>query len=309
MKHCSRIFVAGGSGMVGSSIIRALRKRKFENLIYPTSKELDLSDQKSVKIFFESNNIDYVFLAAARVGGILENNAKKAEFIYINSMIQNNVIHNAYKNGVKKLLFLGSSCIYPKISNIPIDENELLSGKLEPTNDAYAIAKIAGIKMCEAYQEQYGFNAIALMPTNLYGPEDNFDPSSSHVIPGLIRKFSDAKKNNEPHVICWGTGSPRREFLYVDDLADAAIFMMDNYEGKQHINVGTGEDITIKQLSEKIRDEVKFKGEIIWDVTKPDGTKRKLLDSSKINNLGWKYSINLEIGLKETLKWYKSNYV
>lgn len=295
--------------MVGSSIIRALRKRKFENLIYPTSKELDLSDQKSVKIFFESNNIDYVFLAAARVGGILENNAKKAEFIYINSMIQNNVIHNAYKNGVKKLLFLGSSCIYPKISNIPIDENELLSGKLEPTNDAYAIAKIAGIKMCEAYQEQYGFNAIALMPTNLYGPEDNFDPSSSHVIPGLIRKFSDAKKNNEPHVICWGTGSPRREFLYVDDLADAAIFMMDNYEGKQHINVGTGEDITIKQLSEKIRDEVKFKGEIIWDATKPDGTKRKLLDSSKINNLGWKYSTNLEIGLKETLKWYKSNYV
>ena len=224
-------------------------------------------------------------------------------------MIQNNVIHNAYKNGVKKLLFLGSSCIYPKISNIPIDENELLSGKLEPTNDAYAIAKIAGIKMCEAYQEQYGFNAIALMPTNLYGPEDNFDPSSSHVIPGLIRKFSDAKKNNEPHVICWGTGSPRREFLYVDDLADAAIFMMDNYEGKQHINVGTGEDITIKQLSEKIRDEVKFKGEIIWDATKPDGTKRKLLDSSKINNLGWKYSTNLEIGLKETLKWYKSNYV
>ena len=309
MKHCSRIFVAGGSGMVGSSIIRALRKRKFENLIYPTSKELDLSDQKSVKIFFESNNIDYVFLAAARVGGILENKEKKAEFIYINSMIQNNVIHNAYKNGVKKLLFLGSSCIYPKISNIPIDENELLSGKLEPTNDAYAIAKIAGIKMCEAYQEQYGFNAIALMPTNLYGPEDNFDPSSSHVIPGLIRKFSDAKKNNEPHVICWGTGSPRREFLYVDDLADAAIFMMDNYEGKQHINVGTGEDITIKQLSEKIRDEVKFKGEIIWDATKPDGTKRKLLDSSKINNLGWKYSTNLEIGLKETLKWYKSNYV
>ena len=224
-------------------------------------------------------------------------------------MIQNNVIHNAYKNGVKKLLFLGSSCIYPKISNIPIDENELLSGKLEPTNDAYAIAKIAGIKMCEAYQEQYGFNAIALMPTNLYRPEDNFDPSSSHVIPGLMRKFSDAKKNNEPHVICWGTGSPRREFLYVDDLADAAIFMMDNYEGKQHINVGTGEDITIKQLSEIIRDEVKFKGEIIWDVTKPDGTKRKLLDSSKINNLGWKYSINLEIGLKETLKWYKSNYV
>ena len=190
-------------------------------------------------------------MAAARVGGILENSSKKAEFIYINSMIQNNVIHNAYKSGVKKLLFLGSSCIYPKISNIPIDENELLSGKLEPTNDAYAISKIAGIKMCEAYQDQYGFNAISLMPTNLYGPGDNFDPSSSHVIPGLIRKFSDAKLNKESHVICWGTGSPRREFLYVDDLADAAIFMMENYEGKQHINVGTGQDITIKELSKK----------------------------------------------------------
>ena len=213
MRHSSKIFVAGGSGMVGSSIIRALKKRNFENLIYPTSKELDLSNQEKVKIFFESNKIDYVFLAAARVGGILENSSKKAEFIYINSMIQNNVIHNAYKSGVKKLLFLGSSCIYPKISNIPIDENELLSGKLEPTNDAYAIAKIAGIKMCEAYQDQYGFNAISLMPTNLYGPGDNFDPSSSHVIPGLIRKFSDAKLNKESHVICWGTGSPRRSFF------------------------------------------------------------------------------------------------
>lgn len=294
--------------MVGSSIIRALKKRNFENLIYPSSKELDLSNQEEVKIFFESNKIDYVFLAAARVGGILENTSKKGEFIYINSMIQNNVIHNAYKSGVKKLLFLGSSCIYPKISNIPIDENELLSGKLEPTNDAYAIAKIAGIKMCEAYKDQYGFNAIAMMPTNLYGPGDNFDPSSSHVIPGLIRKFSDAKMNKEPHVICWGTGSPRREFLYVDDLADAAIFMMENYEGKQHINVGTGEDITIKELSEKIRDAVEFEGDIIWDATKPDGTKRKLLNSSMINNLGWKYSINLDMGLEKTLQWYKINY-
>ena len=294
--------------MVGSSIIRALKKRNFENLIYPSSKELDLSNQEEVKIFFESNKIDYVFLAAARVGGILENTSKKGEFIYINSMIQNNVIHNAYKSGVKKLLFLGSSCIYPKISNIPIDENELLSGKLEPTNDAYAIAKIAGIKMCEAYKDQYGFNAIAMMPTNLYGPGDNFDPSSSHVIPGLIRKFSDAKMNKEPHVICWGTGSPRREFLYVDDLADAAIFMMENYEGKQHINVGCGEDITIKELSEKIRDAVEFEGDIIWDATKPDGTKRKLLNSSMINNLGWKYSINLDMGLEKTLQWYKINY-
>tara|TARA_A100001015_G_scaffold313625_1_gene421287 strand:- start:4452 stop:5381 length:930 start_codon:yes stop_codon:yes gene_type:complete len=308
MRHSSKIFVAGGSGMVGSSIIRALKKRNFENLIYPSSKELDLSNQEEVKIFFESNKIDYVFLAAARVGGILENTSKKGEFIYINSMIQNNVIHNAYKSGVKKLLFLGSSCIYPKISNIPIDENELLSGKLEPTNDAYAIAKIAGIKMCEAYKDQYGFNAIAMMPTNLYGPGDNFDPSSSHVIPGLIRKFSDAKMNKEPHVICWGTGSPRREFLYVDDLADAAIFMMENYEGKQHINVGTGEDITIKELSEKIRDAVEFEGDIIWDATKPDGTKRKLLNSSMINNLGWKYSINLDMGLEKTLQWYKINY-
>lgn len=294
--------------MVGSSIIRALKKRNFENLIYPSSKELDLTNQEKVKIFFESTKIDYVFLAAARVGGILENTSKKGEFIYINSMIQNNVIHNAYKSGVKKLLFLGSSCIYPKISNIPIDENELLSGKLEPTNDAYAIAKIAGIKMCEAYKDQYGFNAISMMPTNLYGPGDNFDPSSSHVIPGLIRKFSDAKMNKEPHVICWGTGSPRREFLYVDDLADAAIFMMENYEGKQHINVGTGEDITIKELSEKIRDAVEFEGDIIWDATKPDGTKRKLLNSSMINNLGWKYSINLDMGLEKTLKWYKINY-
>lgn len=308
MRHSSKIFVAGGSGMVGSSIIRALKKRNFENLIYPSSKELDLSNQEKVKIFFESTKIDYVFLAAARVGGILENTSKKGEFIYINSMIQNNVIHNAYKSGVKKLLFLGSSCIYPKISNIPIDENELLSGKLEPTNDAYAIAKIAGIKMCEAYKDQYGFNAIAIMPTNLYGPGDNFDPSSSHVIPGLIRKFSDAKMNKEPQVICWGTGSPRREFLYVDDLADAAIFMMENYEGKQHINVGTGEDITIKELSEKIRDAVEFEGDIIWDATKPDGTKRKLLNSSMINNLGWKYSINLDMGLEKTLKWYKINY-
>ena len=290
--------------MVGSSIVRVLKSKGYENIVTSSSKELDLRNQEKTKAFFSSQKFDYVFLAAARVGGILENSLKKAEFIYDNLQIQNNVIHYAYKSKVKKLLFLGSSCIYPKKSIIPISESELLTGKLEETNDAYALSKIAGIKMCQSYKDQYNFNSISLMPTNLYGFNDNFDLKSSHVIPALLRKFIEAKENNLKEVICWGSGKPMREFLFVDDLADACLFFMKNYNENEHVNVGTGSDITIKDLVNLISEIIGYKGAIKWDKTKPDGTIRKVLDVSKANKLGWKHKTTLTDGLKKTVEWY-----
>ncbi len=307
MNKSSKIFVAGGNGMVGSSIVRLLKKKEFENIYVTSSCELDLRNQQQVKKFFSNNSFDYVFLAAAKVGGIFANSTKKAEFIYDNLLIQSNVIHESFANNVKKLLFLGSSCIYPRNTEIPINEEQLLNGELEKTNDAYAIAKIAGIKMCQAYREQYGFNAISVMPTNLYGFNDNFDLKSSHVIPALINKFINAKKNKEENVACWGTGKPLREFLYVDDLADSLYFLMNNYNDSQHINVGTGKDISIYDLANLIRELSGYNGDIIWDKTKPDGTYRKVLDTTKINDLGWKHHTSLEEGLKKTIEWYKKN--
>ena len=304
MKKTSKIYVAGSSGMVGSAIIRKLKKDGFQNIVVSNSNDLDLRNQRDVSCFFNDNNFDYVFVAAAKVGGILANSTKKADFIYDNLQIQNNIIHYSWKTNVKKLLFLGSSCIYPKNLNIPIKESELLSGKLEDTNDAYAIAKIAGIKMCQAYKLQYGFNAISIMPTNLYGYNDNFDLEASHVVPALIRKFSDAKKINHSKVECWGTGEPLREFLFVDDLADACIFLMNEYNDEDHINVGTGEDISIQELANKIKDMIGFQGEIVWDRSKPDGVHRKVLDVSKLNSLGWKSKINIDEGLRLTIDWY-----
>ena len=283
MKKTSKIYVAGSSGMVGSAIIRKLKKDGFQNIVVSNSNDLDLRNQRDVSCFFNDNNFD---------------------FIYDNLQIQNNIIHYSWKTNVKKLLFLGSSCIYPKNLNIPIKESELLSGKLEDTNDAYAIAKIAGIKMCQAYKLQYGFNAISIMPTNLYGYNDNFDLEASHVVPALIRKFSDAKKINHSKVECWGTGEPLREFLFVDDLADACIFLMNEYNDEDHINVGTGEDISIQELANKIKDMIGFQGEIVWDRSKPDGVHRKVLDVSKLNSLGWKSKINIDEGLRLTIDWY-----
>ncbi len=304
MKKTSKIYVAGSSGMVGSAIIRKLKKDGFQNIVVSNSNDLDLRNQRDVSCFFSDNSFDYVFVAAAKVGGILANSTKKADFIYDNLQIQNNIIHYSWKTNVKKLLFLGSSCIYPKNSNIPIKESELLSGKLEDTNDAYAIAKIAGIKMCQAYKLQYGFNAISIMPTNLYGYNDNFDLEASHVVPALIRKFSEAKKFNHSKVECWGTGEPLRELLFVDDLADACIFLMNEYADKDHINVGTGEDISIQELANKIKDMMGFKGEIVWDRSKPNGVHRKVLDVTKLNSLGWKSKINIDEGLRLTIDWY-----
>ena len=304
MKKTSKIYVAGSSGMVGSAIIRKLKKDGFQNIVVSNSNDLDLRNQRDVSCFFSDNSFDYVFVAAAKVGGILANSTKKADFIYDNLQIQNNIIHYSWKTNVKKLLFLGSSCIYPKNSNIPIKESDLLSGKLEDTNDAYAIAKIAGIKMCQAYKLQYGFNAISIMPTNLYGYNDNFDLEASHVVPALIRKFSEAKKFNHSKVECWGTGEPLRELLFVDDLADACIFLMNEYADKDHINVGTGEDISIQELANKIKDMMGFKGEIVWDRSKPNGVHRKVLDVTKLNSLGWKSKINIDEGLRSTIDWY-----
>lgn len=304
MNKNSKIYVAGSSGMVGSAIVRKLKKNGYQNIIESNSHDLDLINQNDVNNFFDKHCFDYVFVAAAKVGGILANSTKKADFIYQNLQIQNNLIHYSWKTNVKKLLFLGSSCIYPKDSRIPIKESELLSGKLEETNDAYAIAKIAGIKMCQSYRQQHGFNAISIMPTNLYGYNDNFDLQSSHVIPALIRKFTEAKKINDPEVICWGSGTPLREFLFVDDLADACIFLMKEYNDGEHVNVGTGIDISILELSEKIKKITGFEGEIVWDKSKPDGTKRKVLDVSKINHLGWKSKVSIDEGLELTIDWY-----
>ena len=295
--------------MVGSAILRRLQKEGFENFVLRSSKELDLRVQQDVETFFKEEKPEYVFLAAAKVGGILANNTYRAEFLYDNLMIQNNVIHQAYVNGVKKLLFLGSSCIYPKHAPQPLKEEYLLTGELEPTNEPYAIAKIAGIKMCDAYRDQYGCNFISAMPTNLYGPNDNYDLKTSHVLPALIRKFHEAKVEKKPFVEVWGTGSPRREFLHVDDLADACLFLMENYNEPGFVNVGTGVDVTIKELAEMIREIVGYEGEIRWDTSKPDGTPRKLMEVSKLGRMGWEVKTSFYQGLKVEIVNCKSTYI
>lgn len=307
MNKDSKIYVAGHRGMVGSAILRKLQKEGYSNIITKTSQELDLRIQKDVDDFFKLEKPEYVFLAAAKVGGILANNTYRAEFIYDNLMIQSNVIHSAYKYGVKKLLFLGSSCIYPKYAPQPMKEEYLLSGYLEPTNEPYAIAKITGIKMCEAYRHQYGCNFISAMPTNLYGPNDNYDLNNSHVLPALIRKFHEAKIYNKKEVIVWGTGNPRREFMHVDDLADACLFLMLNYNDSQFVNVGTGKDISIRELAELIKTIVGYEGNIIFDTTKPDGTPRKFLDLNYMHSLGWHHKIELEEGIKMTYQDFLEN--
>jgi GDP-L-fucose synthase len=300
MEKNSKIYVAGHRGLAGSAIVRKLKQEGFENLLLKTSLELDLRNQQTVKEFFEKEKPEYVFLAAAKVGGINANNLYPADFIYDNLCIQNNVIHGSYKNGVKKLLFLGSSCIYPKNAEQPIKEGYFLSGYLEPTNDAYAIAKIAGIKMCQSYHKQYGCNFISAMPTNLYGPGDNYDLKNSHVLPALLRKFHEAKENKEAKVTVWGTGKPRREFMHVDDLASACFFLMQNYNEPGIINMGTGKDISIGEMAGMIKKITAFEGEIIFDTSMPDGTFRKLLDVSKLHSLGWKPNIPFEEGVRKT---------
>ena len=292
--------------MVGSAIVRALKKEGYSNLVLRTSKELDLRNQADVHEFFEIEKPDFVFLAAAKVGGIQANNIYRAEFLYDNLMIETNVIHASYKTQVKKLLFLGSSCIYPKMAEQPLKEESLLTDILEPTNEPYAIAKIAGIKLCEAYKDQYGANFISAMPTNLYGPNDNYDLQNSHVLPALLRKFHEAKLANKPRVECWGTGSPMREFLHVNDLADACIFLMKNYNEKEFVNIGTGTDVTIKQLAETIAQIVGYKGELYWNTEKPDGTPRKLMNVSKLSQLGWSYTIKLEEGIRSVYEDFKT---
>lgn len=298
MEKGDKIYIAGHRGMVGSAIKRKLEVAGYTNLVYRTSAELDLRNQESVAAFFETEKPAYVFLAAAKVGGILANNTYKAEFLYDNLMIQNNIIHHAYKQNVKKLLFLGSSCIYPKMASQPMKEDALLTGQLEPTNEPYAIAKIAGIKLCDAYRSQYECNFISAMPTNLYGPNDNYDLKNSHVLPALLRKFHEAKQADAAVVEVWGTGSPLREFLHVDDLAEACLFLMNNYNEPGHINVGSGKEVTIKDLAEMIKGIVGYDGELKWDVSKPDGTPRKLMDNSKINLLGWQPVIELADGIR-----------
>ncbi|HRW76022.1 MAG: GDP-L-fucose synthase [Lewinellaceae bacterium] len=293
-----KIYIAGHRGMVGSAILRKLQAEGFTNFALRTSAELDLRRQTEVEEFFRREQPDYVFLSAAKVGGILANNTWRAEFLYDNLQIQNNVIHSAWQYGAKKLLFLGSSCIYPKLAPQPLKEESLLTGLLEPTNEPYAIAKIAGIKMCDAYRSQYGFSAISVMPTNLYGPNDNYDLQSSHVLPALIRKFHEAKRSGAPNVTMWGTGSPLREFLHVDDLADACYFLMQHWDEPGFLNVGTGTDLSIKDLALMIRDVVGYTGDIIHDTTKPDGTPRKLMDVSRLHSLGWHHSIELEEGIR-----------
>jgi GDP-L-fucose synthase len=297
MEKNARIYVAGHRGMVGSAIVRKLEHEGHTNLLLKTSAELDLRNQQAVDSFFENNRPEYVFLAAAKVGGIHANNVYRAEFLYDNLMIEANIIHAAYKHGVKKLLFLGSSCIYPKLAPQPLQEESLLTGALEPTNEPYAIAKIAGIKLCESYRDQYGCNFISAMPTNLYGPNDNYDLNNSHVLPALIRKFHTAKVNGEAEVEVWGTGSPLREFLHVDDLAEGCYHLMLHYNEKMFVNIGTGEDLSIKALAELVQDIVGFSGQIRWNTEKPDGTPRKLMDVSRIHRFGWKHRIDLRNGI------------
>ena len=298
MKKTDKIYVAGHRGMVGSAIVRRLQSEGFENLMLRTSKELDLRNQAAVADFFAAERPDYVFLAAAKVGGIMANNIYRADFLYENLQIQNNVIHNSYLTGVKKLMFLGSSCIYPKLAPQPLQEESLLTGTLEETNEPYAIAKIAGIKMCESYRRQYGCNFISVMPTNLYGPNDNYDLQNSHVLPAMIRKFHEAKTDNKPFVELWGTGAPLREFLHADDLADACVFLMKNYNEEPFLNIGSGTDLSIKALAELIQHIVGYEGDLRWNTDKPDGTPRKLMDVSKLHNMGWKHRYNLEDGIK-----------
>lgn len=306
MEKSAKIYVAGHRGMVGSAIVRNLKAAGFDNIVYKTSKELDLRDTSAVLEFLQTEKPDYVFLAAAKVGGIVANNTYKGQFLYENLQIQNNVIHGAYLAGVKKLMFLGSSCIYPKLAPQPLKEEYLLTGTLEPTNEPYAIAKIAGIKMCEAYRDQYGCNFVSVMPTNLYGPNDNYDLNNSHVLPAMIRKFHEAKRDGKPTVELWGTGAPMREFLHADDLADACVYLMETYNDSTLVNIGTGVDITIKELAETIKKEVGYEGEIIWNTDKPDGTPRKLMDVSKLHSLGWKHSIDLQEGIHKVYTEYKS---
>ena len=308
MEKNSKIYVAGHRGMVGSALLRGLQKRGFENCIFRKSKELDLRNQEQTHRFFQKERPEYVFLAAAKVGGIVANNTYRADFLYENLMIQSNVIHAAYQNGVKKLMFLGSSCIYPKLAPQPLKEEYLLTGLLEPTNEPYAIAKIAGIKMCDAYRAQYGCSFISAMPTNLYGPNDNYDLQNSHVLPALIRKFLTAKKNGDPSVILWGTGTPLREFMHADDLADACLFLMDNFDDQGFVNVGTGVDLPIRELAELIKHIVGYEGDIIQDTTKPDGTPRKLMDVSKIHNMGWQHRISLEEGIRSVVEEVKEQF-
>ena len=306
MEKKDKIYVAGHRGMVGSAIVRKLQAEGFENLLVRTSAELDLRSQEAVDTFFKEQKPDYVFLAAAKVGGIVANNTYRADFLYENLMIQNNVIHAAYKHSVTKLLFLGSSCIYPKFAEQPIKEEYLLTGILEPTNEPYAIAKIAGLKMCDAYRSQYGCNFISAMPTNLYGPNDNYDLQNSHVLPALLRKMIVAKRTQQPAVEIWGSGTPRREFLHVDDLADACFFLMQEYDGTDWLNIGVGEDVSIKELAELIKDIVGYEGELQFNTSKPDGTPRKLLDVSKLHSRGWKAKIGLRAGVEKVYEEIKS---
>jgi GDP-L-fucose synthase len=308
MDRNAKIYVAGHKGLVGSAIVRNLKKRGYKNIITRTHGELDLKNQKAVEEFWREEEPEYVYLAAAKVGGILANDQYPADFIYENLMIQNNVIKAAHDFNAKKLLFLGSTCIYPKNAPQPIKEEYLLSGYLEPTNEAYAIAKIAGLEMCKFFKRQYGDNFISCMPTNLYGPYDNFDLKSSHVLPALIRKFHDAKEKGKPTVEIWGTGTPLREFLHVDDMADACVFLMENYNGEEHVNIGTGEEVSIKQLAETVKEIIGYKGQLLFNSDKPDGTPRKLTDITKLHDLGWKHSINLKEGIEDSYKWFKENY-
>ncbi|HEY1196818.1 GDP-L-fucose synthase [Flavobacterium sp.] len=305
MNRQDKIFIAGHRGMVGSAILRALQANGYDNFLLRTSKELDLKDQQAVADFFAKEKPDYVFLAAAKVGGIVANNTFRADFIYENLMIQNNVIHHSYLNNVKKLMFLGSSCIYPKMAPQPLKEEYMLTGELEPTNEPYAIAKIAGIKMCDGYRDQYGCNFISVMPTNLYGPNDNYDLNNSHVLPAMLRKFIEAKRNKAKSVTIWGTGMPKREFMHVNDLADACLFLMRNYNDSGLVNLGTGKDISILDLANLVSKIVGFDGEILTDQTRPDGTPRKLMDVSKINNLGWKAKIGIEEGIQKVYEQIK----
>jgi len=308
MDSDSKILVAGANGMVGSAIVRNLKEKGYTNIIEATRNRVDFTDQEETKEFFEKTKPEYVFVAAAKVGGIMANSNYKGDFLYQNLMIQNNIIHNSLVNNVTKLLFLGSSCIYPRLATQPITEDQLMTGALEPTNDAYAIAKIAGIMMCQAYRQQHGFNAISLMPTNLYGPNDNFDLETSHVLPAMIAKFHNALNHSEHwEVKLWGNGSAMREFLHVDDLAEACYICMKEYNEEGHINIGTGEDVTIKQLAETIADVVGYDRYINWDTRKPNGTPRKVLNVDKIKSLGWEPKIGLREGIEKTYEWYKAN--
>jgi len=302
MQQHQKIYVAGHRGMVGSAIVRKLQQEGFNNIVTRTSSALDLRDQDAVAAFFAEEKPDYVFLAAAKVGGIVANNTYRAEFLYDNLMIQSNVIHQSYVNGVQKLMFLGSSCIYPKLAPQPLKEEYLLTGLLEPTNEPYAIAKIAGIKMCDAYRDQYGCNFISVMPTNLYGPNDNYDLQNSHVLPALLRKFHEAKEKSAPEVVIWGTGTPKREFLHADDMAAACFFLMQHYNEAGLINIGIGDDISIANLARLIQQIVGYQGQLVFDTSKPDGTPRKLMDVSKLHGLGWEARISLEDGIREVYK-------